>query len=150
MADYKRPDNWGSFADDRRWDCEATDAAHQHVDRLRAAAERWLGVLALVIGLLPALGLGLAGDIDGIRDALIFVERWALAAAIVLALASVAFASDAAFPRVSRLVAVDGWTYKQLIASEAVRLESRLTWSRRAAFVAAIIPLAIFLRMLLR
>lgn len=150
MAEHQRPDSWGRFADDRRWDREATDAAHQHVDRLRAAAERWLGVLALVIGLLPALGLGLAGDIDGIRDALNCAERWALAAAVVLALVSVAFASSAAFPRVSRLVAVDGWTYKQLTASEGARLQSRIAWSRRVAFVAAVIPLAIFLKILLR
>ena len=49
------PNRWPVSADDRKWDTEADDLRHKSLTNVRGVAEKWLGSIATVLGIIATI-----------------------------------------------------------------------------------------------
>jgi hypothetical protein len=133
------PDGWGTTADDRKWETEASALAHTELSDVRESAKNW----AASIGAL----LGIGGTVAFVKGEDAFSKLttqegnfafWLTVTAALLAGLAIGFATFAAQGTPARYKSIDGWTLRKISRSRSLDAMRRLLWSKVLAIVAAI------------
>jgi len=137
------PANWGSSADDLRWEDEAVDSVHKQLAEVRTTATAWGTAISSLLGVFTLVAFIKGPDtFTGVKGgeakaAALLVLLAAVFAAVAVLLAALAAQG---VPRHAALL--DGWELRHQTGKRAQAAAVQLGWSRVLGVGAALIVLA--------
>lgn len=135
-------DRWPLDADDRKWDSEADELRHKSLSNVRGVAEKWLGSIATVLGIIATIlliqGPEKLTDLKSADPESVVVLSLVAGVAAIVGLVSAIYAAQG-LPR--SVGYIDGFRLKELNQRRTKQAILAMTISRLAITVALLMLL---------